>query len=139
MSARPLLRGRGRSLAGAAVAVLDLVIAAVYRSIIYSQLGPQDNARIGFVSIFILLLAALSVTGALTLRKLPRLSATSSLASGAGHVTLGILAIFSIGWPLIIGGSVLLYLGLTGRSATTAAVVASLAMLTLLGLGIAFT
>jgi hypothetical protein len=138
VSTRQALRGMARPLAGAAVAVLDLVIVAVYRSIIYSQLGPRDNARIGFVTVFILLLAVLSVIGALTIRRLPRLSATSFTASGTGHVSLGILAIFSIGWPLILCGLPLMYIGITGRSGAFT-VVASLAMLTLLGLGIAFT
>jgi hypothetical protein len=128
-----------RSLTGAAVAILDLVIVAVYRSMIYSQLGPRDNARIGFVSVFILLLAVLSVIGTLTIRRLPRLSATSFIASGAGHVSLGILAIFSIGWPLILGGLPLMHIGITDRSGTFTAAVASLVMLAVLGLGIAFT
>lgn len=139
MSMRQVLRKMTRSLAGAAVAVLDLAIVVIYRATIYSQLGPRDNARVEFVTIFILFLAALSVIGALTLRRLPRLSATSFIASGTGHVSLGILAIFSIGWPLIIGGSLLLYLGITGRSGTIVAVVAPAVMLTILGLGIAYT
>jgi hypothetical protein len=139
VSVRQVLRGMTRSLAGAAVAVLDLLIVAVYRSMIYSQLGPRDNARIGFVSIFILLLAVLSVIGALTVRRLPRVSAASFIASGTGQVSLGILAIFSIGWPLILGGLPLMYIGITGRSGTFTTVVASLVILVLLGLGIAFT
>jgi hypothetical protein len=106
---------------------------------IYSQLGPRDNARIEFATVFILLLAVLSVIGALTIRRLPRLSATSFIASGTGHVSFGILAIFSIGWPLILGGLALMYIGLTGRSGAFTAVAASVVMLTLLGLGIAFT
>jgi hypothetical protein len=134
-----ILRRMARSLVGTAVAVLDLVIVIIYRSMIYSQLGPRDNARIEFVTIFILFLGVLSVMGALTILKLPRLSAMSFLASGTGHLGLGILGIFSIGFPLILGGSFLIYMGITGRGSTIAGIAVPVVMLTILGLGIAFS
>jgi len=124
---------------GAAVIALDLIIVTTYRSSIYSQSGPRDDARISFVTIFILLLAALSLIGMLTIRGLPWVSAVSFLASGAGHLGLGILAIFSIGYPLILGGLFLTYFGITGRSGVVARIAAFLMMLIILGLGIAFT
>jgi hypothetical protein len=139
MSASWVRRVMPRALVGAVVALLDVAIVFIYHAIIYSQLGPRDDARISFVTYFIVLLAVLSLSGALAVQRRPRIAAATFLASGAGHLGLGILAIFSIGWPLILGGLALLYLGTTGRHQAVASIVAPLVMLTILGLGIAYT
>lgn len=139
MSMRQVHRTMPRPLVGAAVALLDLAVVFMYHSMIDSQSGPRDDARIWFVTIFILFLGTLSSIGALTLRQLPRISAVSFIASGTGHLGLGILAIFSIGYPLILGGLFLLYMGITGRHQALASVMAPLVMLTILGLGIAYS
>lgn len=128
-----------RAVAAAAVAVLDLGVAAGYQATINNQSGPPDHARTGFVAGFIVFLALLAVIGALTRRGLPKVSAVAFIASATGHLGLGILAIFSIGWPLIAGGALLLYLGITARGKTIAVEVAPVLMLITLGVGIALT
>lgn len=121
------------------VAVLDVAIVVVYLYAINSQSGPRNDPRVIFVAAYIMLLAMLSATGALTLDRYPGLSSSLLLASGCGHISLGVLAIFSVGWPLIIAGAILVRLALMYREGAVGLIFAPVIIIALLVLGVVVT
>jgi hypothetical protein len=128
-----------RPSAGAAAALLDGAILATYILIVDHQSGHRNGARIDFVVIFLSLIIILALVGALFGRRRQGISGPAFLAAGTGNVGIGLLAIFSIGLPLILLGAALLRIGMNQRSGLFSEILAAATAIAVLALGVILT
>lgn len=123
----------------ALVAAADLAVLVAYLFLINSQSGPQNGPRIAFISAYLVLLALITSAGLLAAGSLRTAASSLLIASGAGNISLGVVAIFSVGLPLILAGLLLMtYPGLWPRS-LAASVAPAVIMVILLIAGLLLT
>lgn len=101
-------RLRAPTVVGVVAFVIDAAIVVVYVLALCSQAGPTNIARAVFISAYLVLLALMSVVGAVVPHLHARLTDDIFLGAGAGNIGLGLIALASIGAPLILAGLVLL-------------------------------
>lgn len=91
-----------RSPAGLVAAAITLFMELIYITAIASQ---DDDPVLGIVVLFIVLIGAACVAVAIgSLRVTPRLRAALLWPASAVLLAIGLLAIFSIGLPLLVAG-----------------------------------
>lgn len=121
------------------MAATDLAVLVTYLLLINSQSGPQNGQRIAFISAYLVLLALITSAGVLAAGSLRTAASFLLIASGAGNISLGAVAIFSVGLPLLLAGLLLMtYPGLWPRSLAASLVPAAI-MVALLVAGLLLT
>ena len=83
--------------------IVGLVVDAVYLEIVFAQ-GDLGAGRVAVVSIFIFAVSALALVGALASIPSARTRLAAFGAATGGFLTVGVLGIFSIGFPLLAAG-----------------------------------
>lgn len=99
-----LVRKAGRAAVGAAV---DVGVLVVYCLLLSSQEAAPNTGRVAFVAAYLAVLAALCL-GATVLNRYENLFTALLGSAAAGNIGLGVVAIASIGFPLLLVGLVLL-------------------------------
>lgn len=101
----PIIVGKaGRAAVGAAV---DIGAIVVYFLLLSSQSDAPHTGRVAFVAAYLAVLAALCL-GATMLIRHENLCTALLGSAAAGNIGLGVVAIASIGFPLLFVGLVLL-------------------------------
>jgi hypothetical protein len=128
------------TLLGLAGGMVALFVAGLYLAIIFSEDSPNDGSSIAFIATALIATAALGIAGAL----FPRAFGRRVLLTGAAMAMTawGVVAIFSIGMPLLLAAGLtwLAVLRMAGQAreaamAAGAAAVVALAI-TLVGLAL---
>ena len=88
----------------AAAAILVIFVFALYLGIIVGQ-GEADVTRVAFVGVLLSMVAACCVTAAVSLDA--RVRSRAAWAGVGALLSLGVLAIFSLGLPLLVAGGLL--------------------------------
>ena len=85
-----------RSVRGAIAAAVDCGTLMLYLEFLSSQSGPHNSPRVILIACYLVIMAALSLSGGILAPRRPGLADTLSRNATAGNVGLGLLAVASI-------------------------------------------
>jgi hypothetical protein len=140
----PKARSGGRLIlaAGLIGAVLDAGWCILYLIITRAQSEPPDAPRVAVFAVFVALVGAVCLAGAITgTRQVGegKVASVAFIIAGAGNVGVGVLALPSTGLPLVLVGAFLLVLGNRLPGSVAYKLLSAAATVAILALGVVLT